>query len=231
MNIIVTGSSRGIGKEVALHLAKDRGNNIIVTGRNEDALRKLSEKSEFKNISYIVIDQSRTDLNYESIKKKVSSYFETVDILINNAGNLVYKKFTDSSDKEVRAMMEVNFFTPASLIKILMPLFKNGSHILNISSMGGFQGSTKFPGLAYYSASKAAIACLSECLAMELKEMGISVNCLALGSVQTEMFETAFPGYKAPVEAKKMGEFIAGFALNGNKLFNGKIIPVTITTP
>jgi NAD(P)-dependent dehydrogenase (short-subunit alcohol dehydrogenase family) len=106
---------------------------------------------------------------------------------------------------------------------------KKGSHILNISSMGGFQGSVKFPGLSYYSASKAALACLSECLALEFDELGIKVNCLALGSVQTEMLEEAFPGYKAPIDAKKIGEFIADFAINGNKFINGKIIPVALT--
>jgi NAD(P)-dependent dehydrogenase (short-subunit alcohol dehydrogenase family) len=110
----------------------------------------------------------------------------------------------------------------------LMPY---GSHIINISSMGGFQGSSKYRGLSYYSASKAAIACLSECLAEEFSESGIRVNCLALGSVQTEMLAEAFPGYKAPVDASEMAHFISDFALNGSKYFNGKIIPVAINNP
>jgi len=107
----------------------------------------------------------------------------------------------------------------------------SGSHIVNISSMGGFQGSAKYAGLSYYSASKAALACLTECLANEFKEYGISMNCLALGSVQTEMFEEAFPGYKAPVDVKQMAEFISGFALTGHKFFNGKILPVAVGNP
>lgn len=231
MNIIINGGSRGIGKEVALHLSQDKGNKIIVTGRNENALKELTMASENKNISYIVIDLTRPDLNLESFKNQVSDRFRSIDILLNNAGYLVAKKFTDSNDNDARVMMEINFFAPASLIRSLLPLFRNGSHIVNISSMGGFQGSAKFSGLSYYSASKAALACLSECLAMEFNELGISVNCLALGSVRTEMLQKAFPGYKAPVDAKKMGEFIAGFALNGNKIFNGKIIPVAMTNP
>jgi short-subunit dehydrogenase len=230
MNIIVNGGSRGIGKEIALHLAKDKDNKIIVTGRKENVLKELTEMSEHKNISYIVIDLSKPDSQLESFKDQILRYFKTIDIIINNAGYLVSKKFTDSDDKDARAMMEINFFAPASLIRIFVPLLNKGAHVVNISSMGGFQGSTKFTGLAYYSASKAALACLSECLAMEFNELGISVNCLALGSVQTEMLEKAFPGYKAPVDAKKMGEFIANFALTGNKLFNGKIIPVAMTT-
>jgi NAD(P)-dependent dehydrogenase (short-subunit alcohol dehydrogenase family) len=106
-----------------------------------------------------------------------------------------------------------------------------GSHIVNISSMGGFQGSSKYRGLSYYSASKAAIGCLTECLAIEFSEAGIKVNCLAIGAVQTEMFEEAFPGLKAPVSASEMGRYVSEFALNGHKFFNGKILPVAISNP
>ncbi len=114
---------------------------------------------------------------------------------------------------------------------MLKPYMNQGSHILNISSMGGFQGSVKFRGLSYYSASKAAIACLSECLAEEFRGSGISVNCIALGAVQTEMFAEAFPGYKAPVEAVEIAPFISYFALNGHKFMNGKIIPLAQNNP
>ena len=97
--------------------------------------------------------------------------------------------------------------------------------------MGGFQGSSKYRGLSYYSAAKAALSCLSECLAEEFREDGIIVNCLALGSVQTEMLEEAFPGYKAPVSAREMAELIADFAVKGSRFFNGKIIPVAFSNP
>ena len=97
--------------------------------------------------------------------------------------------------------------------------------------MGGFQGSTKFAGLSAYSSSKSALSGLTECLAEELKDRNIAVNCLALGAVQTEMLGKAFPGYKAPLSAAKMAEFICEFALTGQLFFNGKIIPVSSTTP
>jgi short-subunit dehydrogenase len=231
MNIIISGASRGIGKEIALNLAKNRNNRIIITGRSENLLKGLSLASEHHNISYIMYDLARINLQQESLKKEVSSRFDHIDILINNAGNLVSRKFTDFEEDDIRTMMETNFFAPASLIRILLPLFRRGSHIVNISSMGGFQGSEKFPGLSYYSASKAALACLSECLAAEFRELGISVNCLALGSVQTEMLEQIFPGFRAPVSAIEMGELIASFALTGHKYFNGKILPVALSTP
>jgi len=229
MNVLVNGGTRGIGREVVLLLAQDTGNQILVTGRNEKELNSLS--SNYKNIKTIAIDLSVFDKQMEWFRDSVSSHFKRVDILINMAGSLVAKDFLNITNSEARLMMEINFFGPASVIRILKPLMSRGSHIVNISSMGGFQGSAKYNGLSYYSASKAALACLSECLASEFRDSEISVNCLALGAVQTEMFEEAFPGYKAPVDAKEMAEFVSDFALKGQKFINGKIIPVAVGNP
>ncbi|HUV01636.1 MAG TPA: SDR family oxidoreductase [Bacteroidales bacterium] len=231
MNIIVNGGSRGIGRELAVHFAGDPDNQLLVTGRDEKALKELAGSCIHENVSYLAFDLSLLDFQIVSFKDQIYSRFSKVDILINNAGSLTVKEFMKMSNKEARTMMETNFFGPASLIRLIKPIMASGSHIVNISSMGGFQGSSKYRGLSYYSASKAALATLTECLAEEFSEDGISVNCLALGSVQTEMFETAFPGYKAPVSAKEMGEFVAYFALNGNRFFNGKIIPVALGNP
>jgi len=228
MNIIVNGGTRGIGKEVVNCFSRDLSNRIIVTGRSTEALHKLGEH---ENVTGIRADMSDFDSQAEDFIKKVKVHFNKVDILINMAGYLKAKAFMDTTDEEARLSMETNFFGPAALIRLLKPLMPVGSHIINISSMGGFQGSMKFPGLSYYSASKAAIACLTECLANEFKESGVIVNCLALGSVQTEMLNEAFPGYIAPLKAHQMAEFISDFALNGNKYFNGKILPVAMSNP
>src|SRR5208282_5900863 len=99
--------------------------------------------------------------------------------------------------------------------------------IVNISSIGGVQGSAKFKGLSAYSSSKAALINITECLAEEFKERGIAVNCLALGSVQTEMFSAAFPSFEAALTAEEMANYISEFAVTGNKYFNGKVIPVS----
>ena len=231
MNIIVTGGSRGIGKQISLYLANNKNNNVLITGRDHISLIRVYNSSEHKNIKYLVYDFSKLYQAPEAFANQVKSVFDSVDILINNAGSLYSKSFAETSEKEAREMMEINFFAPTLIIKALLNLMKKGSHVVNISSMGGFQGSVKFPGLSFYSASKAALASISECLAGELKELEISVNCLALGSVQTEMFENAFPGYKAQVTASEMGKFIGDFALNGNRYYNGKIIPVALITP
>jgi NAD(P)-dependent dehydrogenase (short-subunit alcohol dehydrogenase family) len=229
MNIIVNGGTRGIGKEVVLYLAQDINNQIIVTGRNEIALNRLS--ASWANVHPVSVDLSVLDKQSGTFKEKIQSHFKRVDVLINMAGMLVAKEFMKIEDDEARLMMETNFFGPASVIHMVQPLMQYGAHIVNISSMGGYQGSEKFKGLSHYSASKAAIACLSECLAEEFRNSGISVNCLALGAVQTEMLEKAFPGYKAPVDAKEIAQFIAYFALNGQKFMNGKIIPVAVNKP
>jgi short-subunit dehydrogenase len=231
MNIIITGGTRGIGKKLAQLFAKEQNNKILVTGRHENALKSLSESAEFNNIITLTLDLTLMAMQIQSVKNAVFSQFDNIDILINNAGSLISKKFTETSEKESREMMEVNFFGPATLIRTLLPLMNPGAHIVNICSMGGFQGSLKYPGLSVYSASKAALASLTECLSVEFNEFGVKVNCLALGSVQTEMLEEAFPGYKALIKAEEMAEFIKEFSLNGNKYFNGKILPVAMNNP
>jgi NAD(P)-dependent dehydrogenase (short-subunit alcohol dehydrogenase family) len=229
MNIIINGGTRGIGRETVINLAQNPNNQIIVTGRNKQSLMELS--AAHKNVITYPLDISMIEKEGRKFTEMVDLHFKTADILLNFAGFLVAKDFMEISNDDARMIMETNFFGPASLIRFIKPLMHSGSHIVNISSMGGFQGSTKFKGLSYYSASKAAIACLTECLANEFEVFGIRVNCLALGSVQTEMLNEAFPGYKAPVDAKQMAEFISDFALTGHKFFNGKILPVAVSNP
>lgn len=231
MNIVISGGSRGIGREIVVNMAKDRDNQILVTGRNEGALKGLSESFLNENVSFLVMDLSEIDNNIDTIKDQIYNRFSKIDILINCAGALFVKDFMKISNHEARIMMETNFFGPATFIRMLVPLMASGSHIVNISSMGGFQGSSKYKGMAYYSASKSALSCLTECLAVELAGSGICFNCLSLGSVQTEMFESAFPGFKAPVQPQEMAEFISCFAVNGNKFFNGKVLPVAVSNP
>jgi NAD(P)-dependent dehydrogenase (short-subunit alcohol dehydrogenase family) len=229
MNIIINGGTRGIGREIARQLAKDVNNMVIVTGRSSDALEELSGISG--NIFPVRIDMTQIESQSGFFLKKMKECFEMADILINMAGMLNKKPFLDFSYEESRIIMETNFFGPATLIRIVKPYMRSGSHIVNISSMGGFQGASKYPGMSYYSAAKAAMINLTECLAGEFADSGIKVNCLALGAVQTEMLEEAFPGYKAPVDARSMAEFISYFATNGHHFFNGKTLPVALNNP
>jgi 3-oxoacyl-[acyl-carrier protein] reductase len=229
MNILINGGSKGIGREVALHLALDPANKIIITGREMAALETVAGNSA--NIFALetdLSDRERLALHY---RDQVTSHFKSVDIMINMAGFLVSAAFMEIDDNDARKMMEINFFGTAAAIRLVRPLMSEGSHIINISSMGGYQGSPKYRGMAYYSASKAAVACLSECLAEEFRESKIYVNCIALGAVQTEMLQEAFPGYRAPVGADKIAPFISYFALNAHRFMNGKIIPLALSNP
>ncbi|MEI2275291.1 SDR family oxidoreductase [Sphingobacterium sp. ML3W] len=233
-NIIITGASSGVGFEAALDLTSKKDNKVIALARSADKLRKLHEIASQLNHDGGALFPAQFDIvydDYATLVPFIQSKFDTVDILINNAGALVNKPFMETSGQDFAEMLQTNVIGHVNMIQHIVPFMHEGSHIVNISSMGGFQGSMKFPGLSAYSTSKGALAILTECLAEEFKERGIKVNCLALGSSQTEMFEAAFPGMEAGTLAFEMGRYIAEFAQNGHKYFNGKILPVANTTP
>jgi len=234
MNIIVTGASSGVGFEAVLELLLSGDHQVIALARSQDKLVRLAEIAAGLNpdcVLYpITFDIVHDD--YADLLQFISSRFDNrVDILINNAGVLVNKPFAELLETDFVEMLQSNFIGHVRMIQNLFHLMPKGSHIVNIGSMGGYQGSAKFAGLAAYSASKAALHNLTECLAQEFAERGIKVNCLALGSAQTEMLEKAFPGYESPVMAFEMGKYIADFAVTGHKFFNGKILPVAVGTP
>jgi len=231
MNIVITGASSGIGREIVLSLAQETDNRIYAIARGEQALRSLAEDCQNRNIIPVPLDIAGDRSLLRGLGKRLSDEAGRVDILINNAGYLVNKPFEEHSGDEIASLVAVNFISAAAVTAELLPLMVRGSHVLNIGSMGGFQGSMKFSGLSYYSASKGALAILTECLAAEYAERGISFNCLCPGAVQTEMFSEAFPGFSAPVSPAEMAVYIADFAVNGNKFFNGKILPVALSVP
>lgn len=230
--VVITGASSGIGFEAAIELAIN-GHEIIAIARNKEKLQNLQKLTLSLNpdakLYPIVFDILHDDIT--GIKTFVEQRWGKFNILINNAGVLINKPFKALTEFDMADMFQANVLGHFRIIQGLIPLMKKKSHILNIGSMGGFQGSSKFNGLAAYSSSKAALHTLTECLAQELAEDQINVNCLALGSAQTEMLEKAFPGYESPVQAFEMGKYLADFALTGHKFFNGKIIPVAFSTP
>lgn len=233
MNIIITGASSGIGFETALEFSLHKENKIVAIARSADKLRKLLEIAKGINpdSTLLPVEFDIVNDDYAALVPFLKERLGTVDILINNAGALINKPFLETTEADLGEMLQSNVISHFRMIQNLLPLMQSGSHIVNIGSMGGFQGSVKFPGLSAYSASKAALHTLTECLAFELAETGIKINCLALGSAQTEMLETAFPGYQSPVMAFEMGKYVADFAKTGHKFFNGKILPVAVTTP
>ena len=234
MNIIVTGASKGIGYEIVRAFAAGESCKVIAIARSETALFRLREEcnTSFPNSIVIPILFDLTQSAYKTeLLPRIEKHFTRVDILINNAGKMINKPFEMISEYEFDTLMDANVKIAFKMIKLCMPMMHRNAHIVNIGSMGGVQGAVKFHGLSVYSASKGALAILTECLAEELKPKHISINCLALGAVQTEMFHSAFPGAKAPNTPEQIAAFITDFALKGHHFFNGKILPVSVSTP
>ncbi|WP_207428302.1 SDR family oxidoreductase [Pedobacter sp. SYSU D00535] len=233
MKIIITGASSGVGFEAVLDLILSNKHEVIALARSEDKLRKLYEIATGLNPE-CKLYPAKFDIvhdDYSSLVSFVKDRIGGVDVLINNAGALINKPFAETSQLDFAEMLQSNLLGHVKMIQHMLPLLNEGAHVVNIGSMGGFNGSAKFAGLAAYSASKAALHTLTECLAQEYASENIKFNCLALGSAQTEMLEQAFPGYQSPVMAFEMGKYIADFALTGHKFFNGKVLPVAVTTP
>jgi NAD(P)-dependent dehydrogenase (short-subunit alcohol dehydrogenase family) len=230
-NVLITGASRGIGFELA-KIFSASGNNVVAVARNTTGLKIREESPESLKGEIFTLGFDLSNGDYENqLLPFVREKLNNIDIIINNAGLLRVKNFEDFDDEDFDAIFSVNVKSVFKTVKTLLKIMNTNSHIVNIGSMGGFQGSAKFKGLSLYSAAKGAVAVLTESMAEEFKERGIKVNALALGAVQTEMLASAFPGYKAPLTAGQMAEFIADFALNGHKYFNGKILPVSLSTP
>lgn len=223
--VIITGTSRGIGFE----LAKQFANNdfqVLAISRNQKPLQELA----VDNITAISVDISQTN-DLQKVETFVKNEWKEVDIIIHNAGFLVNKPFPELTKDDFQKVYDVNVFAVAELTQLMIPYLTSGSHVVTISSMGGIQGSLKFPGLAAYSSAKGAVITLSELLAEEYKEQGIAFNVLAIGAVQTEMLEEAFPGYQAPLTASQMAAYIYNFATTGNQFYNGKVLQVSSSTP
>lgn len=223
-NIIVTGTSRGIGYELALQFA-NAGNQVLAISR-----KTPKALLEHENVTCLSIDLAN-ETALQEVESFLSSTWKKIDAVVHNAGALLLKPFAETTQADFESIYKVNVFAVANLTRICLPYLQKGSHVVTISSIGGVRGSLKFAGLAAYSSSKGAVITLTELLAEEYKERGISFNVLALGSVQTEMLNEAFPGYQAPISAEGMATYIYDFTLNGNKYFNGKVLEVSSTNP
>jgi len=223
--VIITGTSRGIGFEL-VHLFAHAGYAVLALSRNARPVSNLN----FENITALSFDLNKPE-DYEGVEAFVQKEWSHVDVLINNAGTLLNKPFSDTTFEDFQQVYNTNVFGVAELTRRMIPFMPKKGHVVTISSMGGVQGSVKFPGLAAYSSSKGAVITLTELLAEEHKESGPSFNVLALGAVQTEMLEEAFPGYEAPNTAAQMGAYIFEFAKTGQQFYNGKLLQISSSTP
>lgn len=224
--IVVVGASRGIGEAIVQLANLNDELEIIALSRN--VTRMKEQFGDFSNVAFHEID-----LADKNLKVQLETIFQNVkhiDYMINNAGKLVNKPFEELTREDISSCYDVNVIGVMLSVQALLPKM-NSTHIVNISSVGGFQGSVKFAGLSAYSTSKAAVCSFTELFAEEYKETSIKMNCLCLGAVQTEMLAEAFPGYEAPLTPEQMANYILDFTLTAHQFMNGKIIPVSLSTP
>lgn len=234
MKVLITGASKGIGREMVKLFASDVTTEVHALSSNTNLLSSLHKEclnSNGNKIYTYTVNLLADDL--DECLDKLFDQKHPFDIVINNAGLLVNECFDKTKLIDAKQIFQVNFFAPALLLQKLVAFnpARHLLHVVNVGSMGGYQGSVKFPGLSFYSSSKAALANLTESLAEEYKDTSIKFNCLALGSVNTEMLKSAFPNFEAAIEPKQMAEYIVEFSKNGYRYFNGKVLPVALTTP
>ena len=223
-NIVILGASQGIGAALVEVFAKDPSNKVIALARQVELMKDLFKQENVFAYKLDLIENVHEQIDELKLPN-------SIDILINNAGLLINKPFETITHQDFHNSYQVNVIGIMEATQALLPLLKDGAHIVNISSMGGFQGSLKFAGLTAYSTAKAALCAFTEMFAEEYKATNIHMNCLCLGAVQTEMLAQAFPGYEAPTSPKQMANFIANFAEHSGQLLNGKIIPVSASNP
>ena len=216
--VLVTGASRGVGRATALELAA-LGASVHASSRSTFALEGCTTHR---------LDHTSADSRRAFVAELRGTAFDAV---VLNAGALVNKPFRELSAEDFHLMATVNWSAQALLVQDLLPLLAPGAHVVFISSMGGFQGASKYPGLLAYATSKMAMAGLAESLQAELGPEGFFFNTLCLGAVQTEMLAEAFPDYQASTSPKMMGKAIANFALNGHQTQAGQVIPMTKSNP
>ncbi len=222
--IVVTGCSRGIGYEL-IQVLSEQGHRVFALSRNQAPINELN----LQGVEGLECDVANED-QLQQVKDRLSSE-GPIHGLVHNAGRLLNKPFLEIEAEEFEEVYRVNVFGVARLTQLILPLMDGAGHVVNISSIGGVQGSVKFPGLSAYSSSKAALIGLTEMWAEEFKEEGPAFNCIALGAVQTEMLEEAFPGYQAPVGPRAVADYIAHFTLTGQELYNGKVLQLSKSVP
>ena len=184
---IVTGASRGIGREIAKSLAKQNIKVIANYNNSEEKAIELKKELEAEGIEIDIVkaDVSKREEIKNLVKYAIENY-EKIDILINNAGISEYKLFTDETDKDWNRVINTNLYSAFATSQEVIPNMiknKNGC-IINISSVWGMVGASME---VLYSVSKAGIDGLTKALAKELGPSNIRVNAIAPGIVDTDM--------------------------------------------
>jgi len=196
---IVTGASSGIGRELAVELAR-HGAAVVVVARREDRLRQLAEQIAALGTPVETVAGDITELaTRQRAIDAAQSKLGGLDILVNNAGVGAMGAFADSDPQALRRVMETNFFALVEMTRLALPLLKQGVRpiVVNLSSILGHRG---VPYNSAYCASKFAVQGFSESIRAEFTRLGIDVLVVSPGTTETEFFDsvlehTAKPGW------------------------------------
>lgn len=177
-NILITGSSQGIGLGIAKRLSANY--NIYISGRFKSKLEKICEENNFSG--YVAIDLSKENSS-EILFKKLN---QNIDILVNNAGNYVYSPVSNLKHEDIINSIQLNTIAPLELIKYFVPYMKEQKwgRIINTGSISGVMGEAN---ASLYSMTKASLIGMTKALALELAQDGITVNIINPGWVDTEL--------------------------------------------
>jgi len=183
--IVVTGASRGLGREIAVRMAR-KGANVILVARSRDLLEQVRQEMEQAGGSVpmtIVCDVSREG-EVQSMAGAIGSRYDHIDVLINNAGIGIYKPLEEMTPEEMGRQFEVNMHGPFHCSKALLPLLKksDAGYILNVGSLFS---KTAFAKSSVYSATKFALAGFTQGLRQEMKGHRIKVGLFLPGSMNT----------------------------------------------
>ena len=194
---ILTGASSGIGWSLATQLVR-QGARLLVLARRPEKLAELATSLTDApgQIETFTGDVTRADARQAALERALEC-FGGLDLLINNAGSGALGRFADATPERLQKVMDVNFFAPAEMIRIALPVLKAGNRpiVVNVSSILGHRG---IPFYAEYCASKFALHGLSESLRAEFAPLGIDLLVASPGTTQTEFFESAIDAAKAP---------------------------------
>lgn len=188
--LLVTGASRGIGREIALAFAR-QGGKLVLAGRNQQALDETRAGVERAGGEAIVVAGDVTDADWrQTVIEKIRQTYGGLDILVNNAGVVSAGWFEKLSEADVNRQLQVNLVAPVVLTHALLPTLRQSKEaaIVNVSSVFGLLG---MPFYATYGATKAGIAHFGEALRRELADQGIHVMTVFPRATDTPMMESA----------------------------------------
>ncbi|SNR90353.1 3-oxoacyl-[acyl-carrier-protein] reductase [Anaerovirgula multivorans] len=235
-NVIITGGSRGIGRSIALQLARNGANVIINYTSNKEAADKVVKEIEAYNVKGLAIqcDVTKSD-DIKKMIETVENHFDTIDILVNNAGITKDNLLLRMKEEEWQQVIDVNltgvFLCTKAVIRKMMKQ-KHGK-IVNISSVVGVTGNA---GQANYSASKAGVIGFTKSIAKEVASKNIHVNAIAPGFIETDMTavlsEDIKSGLMESIPLKRYGQpddianLVVFLSSNQSNYITGQVINV-----